>query len=193
MWTKVEKELSAWHRAARECWLRWNIPSAQSLSQDCYTEDLGCYTNGDRGTLGTALERRLTSSAVSLYVIGADAPHQMWLASAAGCWNFVFQFRRPAYCIFYQTWRAITTWVNRRGLPREVGRELFMAIFLSSILLTKLRAQCDLMLTCSDASENATGAVAAAGLTTYGVTTTLSLPTQLPPARLEGVVLLLFF
>ena len=130
LWTKAETELSSWHRAARECWLRWNIPSAQdkSLSQDCHAKDLGCYSNGDRGTLGSTVDRRLTTAGISLYVIGADRPHRMWLASATGCWNFVFQFRRPTSCVLFQTWRAISHWVNCRTLPREVGRELLMAI-----------------------------------------------------------------
>ena len=61
------------------------------------------------------------------------------------------------------------------------------------IMITKLRAKVDLMLTCSDASESGAGVSAAAGLTTYGVETTLALPKQLPPAWLNGFVLLSLF
>ena len=137
----------------------------KSLSQDSHAKELGWYSNGDRGTLGSTVDRRLATAGISLYVIGADRPHRMWLALATGCWNFVFQFRRPTSCVLFQTWRAISHWVNCRALPREVGRGLLMAIFLMPIMITKLRAKLDLMLTCSDASENGSGVAAAAGLT----------------------------
>ena len=70
-WTKADKDLAEWHRAARECWARWNIPSAQdkSLSQCCTAKELGCYTDRDRGSLGTTINRRLSAILVSLFII----------------------------------------------------------------------------------------------------------------------------
>ena len=193
--TKSEKELASWHQAARACWRRYNIPSAQdkSVPQSLEAKELGCFVDGDFGSLGTTVQRRLEAIALGCFVCSTYKPHLMWLAALAGRNNFVFQFRRPASCIYFQTWRAIAQWKDCRYIPREVGRELVMAMLLMPIMTTKLRTRPDALVTCSDASETGAGVAAAAGLTDYGVSAALSLPTELPPPKMKGFVLLSLF
>ena len=103
------------------------------------------------------------------------------------------QFRGPVSCCLFQTWRAISEWTNCKLLPREVGRELCLAMCLLPIMTTNLRVRADLLVTCSDASETGAGVAVVAGLSSYGVNAARSLPTVLPDPVMKGFVLLSLF
>ena len=104
---------------ARSTWEKWNIPSAKdkSVASSLHAKELVCEIDGERWTLGPTCKHRLDAIAMSLYFIGTDQPHRMWLAVVAGRWNFCFQFRRPVISIFFQVWRAISEWQSCRRLP----------------------------------------------------------------------------
>ena len=156
-------------------------------------QELGCFVDGRAGTLGTTTQRRLDAIALSLFLISSDNPHRMWLAVAAGRWNFVFQFRRALSCVFLEVWQTISHWHNQRRLARPVGRELLYAVCLAPAFITRLRSRPDLLITCSDASSSGAGVAATAGLTPYGVQTARGLPSELPLKLQSGCALISLF
>ena len=192
---RVEGEANAWHTAARNAWERWNIPASRekSLSLSLVAKELGCYTDGEVGTLGTTVERRLHTIAFSFFLIGSRNPHRIWLAMCGGHWNFCMQFRRATASTFSSLWTAIAHWQDCGSLPLAVVRELLRACCLAPLMVTDLRAHPDLLITASDASESGGGLAAVAGLTTHGVTAVKSLPQALPPPVRAGFVLLSLF
>ena len=191
----AQREIDRWHAATREAWKVHSIPSAadKSVSNSLQATELGCEVLGRRGTLGTIPQRRLAAIAMSLHLIGARNPHRMWLAMDAGCWNFIFQFRRQAACTYSAVWRLISHWKNCSMLSVEVCRELLTAIFLAPILIAKLRASPDLFITCSDASSSGAAVAGTAGLTQYGVESARSLPRSLPSAPAKGFAIVSLF
>ena len=68
-----------------------------------------------------------------------------------------------------------------------------MAVCLSPLMVTHLRAQPDVMVTCSDACESGAGVAASAGLSAYGVRSVLALPAELPQDVSSGLALVSLF
>ena len=189
---RATREINAWHKATRQAWLSWGIPSAtdKSVSESLRTKELGCLIDGDRGALGTTASRRLMAIGLSLFLITCWAPHRIWLATGCGRWNFCFQFRRATSCVFFEVWQFIARWQDCSYLPAGVAKELLCACFLAPLMETDLRARPDLLVTCSDASEAGAGICASVGLSSYGVEATLALPPVLPPLQERGFALL---
>ena len=71
--------------------------------------------------------------------------------------------------------------------------ELLLAVCLSPLMVTHLRAQPDVMITCSDACESGAGVAATAGLSSYGVRSVLALPSELPQEVSNGFALVSLF
>ena len=194
---RAQVEVDRWHQAARAAWAHWGIPSAadKSLSNALVATELGCESR-PVGTLATTRERRLHGISIALHLIGCSRPHRMWLATGAGCWNFILQFRRPASCVLSRTWQLISRWEEAGQLyrlPKDVCRELLLAIYLAPVLVAKLRAKPDVLLTCSDASHSGAGVAGTAGLTELGVHSATSLPRSLPPAVEKGFAVISMF
>ena len=61
---------------------------------------------------------------MTIFLVGCDNPHRMWLAVTAGHWNLCFRFRRRVSSCFYWVWRAIATCRNCRHFQFEVRREM---------------------------------------------------------------------
>ena len=126
---RAQCEIERRHKAARAAWESWAIPSAadKSVSNALVATELGCESLGVVGTLGTTRNRWLQGIAMILHLIGCRSPHRLWLATGAGSWNFIFQFRRPAFCVFSKTWQLISGWETHGRLdrlPTDVCREL---------------------------------------------------------------------
>ena len=68
-----------------------------------------------------------------------------------------------------------------------------MAVCLCPLMITHLRAQPDVMVTCSDACETGAGIAATAGLSAYGVRSVLNLPAELPFTNSSGLALISIF
>ena len=68
-----------------------------------------------------------------------------------------------------------------------------MAICLCHLMVTHLRAQPDVMVTCSDACESGAGVAASAGLSAYGVRSVFALPSELPQEVSNGLALISLF
>ena len=187
--------LHEWHKAARDAWKFWKIPSAEdkSLAFSTIATELGCEFRGERGTIGTTRQRRLEAIGLALFVVSQPSPHLTWLAMVAGRWSFCFQFRRAVSSVFAQTWSFIANWKSCRFLPPPVAQELLHAAMLAPLMRTNLRCRPDMLVTASDASESGGGACAAAGLTNFGVQTALTLSQPVSPSPARGVVLVSLF
>ena len=194
----AQQEVDRWHAAARAAWEHLHIPSAadKSVSNALVATEMGAESRGHVGTLATTRERRLAAVALSCHLIGCPRPHRMWLATGAGCWNFIFQFRRPASCVFSSVWDCVARWEDKghiQCLPVRVCRELLLAVFVLPSLVAKLQAKPDLFITASDASHTGAGVAATAGLTAAGVAASRSLPPVLPTPAVKGFAVISFF
>ena len=130
---------------------------------------LGVLLDGQTGTLGVHLEKRLELFQLALRLLGQDQVSRKGLQVFLGKLVHILQFRRPAFSFVSLLWRRILGPPIGGPFTGLERREIFMVLGLLPMLETNLRARISGMVTASDASQQGGGACSAQRVSRIGL------------------------
>ena len=149
------------HQQAELVWKAAGVISADKKRKSCIpkAEELGCFIDGETGTMGVTIERLLRLCHATLFFIGKNLLNKKMAQILAGRWIHVLQFRRAGMSCLDEIWKYIGGNPNKRADLRAVRRELLTCMNLCPLLVTSLTSKIASFITASDASSTG-GAIA---------------------------------